>query len=99
MVGAEGRPEALMAQRAELLPLWTTGVSLKDEVPLLGNPGEVIRCKPDSVGVARLVPIEKLFTLVQPPQRVLLAIKGGKRKLVVLGDDVTIRCRGHADMW
>ena len=42
MVRAEGRTEALLAQRAELLPLRPACVGFEDQVPLLSNSGEVI---------------------------------------------------------
>ena len=42
MVRAEGRTEALLAQRAKLLPWRPACVGFEDQVPLLSNSGEVI---------------------------------------------------------
>ena len=86
MVGAERRPEALLAQQPELSPRRSTGIVLEDEVPLLGCAGEVVGRQPDSVSMACLLAIEELFTFIQPAERVFFAVVGGEREFMEAGD-------------
>lgn len=67
VVGAERWTEALMTQLSELLPRWSAGVALVDEVPLLGCPSEVIGGQPNSVSVARLLHVENCSHLFNQP--------------------------------
>lgn len=89
MVGAERRTEALVAQEAKVIPRRLTSVALEDEVPLLGRPREVVGRQADAVSMARLLAMEKLFALVQPAERIFLAIIGREGQLVETGNDRT----------
>ena len=95
MVRVEGMTEALLAQRAKLLPLRPAYVGFKDQVPLLSNSGEVVRHEPDSVSLARLVAIEELFALVQPTEGIFLPVKRQKHQLVILGHHLSLQLRWH----
>ena len=47
----------------------------------MGCAGEVVGRQPDSVGMARLLAIEELFTFIQPAERVIFVIVGGDKSL------------------
>ena len=78
MIGSERGSETLMAQALELFPLGPASVTFQNCVPHLGSVGEVVGRKPDPIRVTSLLAAEKLLTLEQPAERVLLAIIGGK---------------------
>ena len=83
MIGTEWVSETLITKLLELFPLGPTGVTFQDCVPHLSRAGEVVGCEPDPIRAASLLATEKLLTLEQPAERVLLAIKGWEGELMV----------------
>ena len=79
------RAKTLVAQLPEGRPIRSASSPFQDQVPLLGDSGEVVRCIPDLIGLVRHLGMEELLTAVQPPQRILLAIVCGESEFVEFG--------------
>lgn len=101
MVRRQRRTEALLAQQAERRPRRSPSVAFQHIVPLLGICRHVEGGEPDLILFTSQLPAEESLTLVQPSQRVLRAVVGGERQLVVLGDGVRVAMAlwrlGHMD--
>lgn len=82
-----------MTKALEFFPLGPAGVTLQYVVPHLSCAGEVVGREPDPISVASLLATEKLLTLEQPPERILLALIGWEGQLVVTWNSRTLRFR------
>ena len=80
-----------MAQALELFPFGPAGVAFHNCVPHLGCAGEVVGREPDLIRVTSLLAAEKLLTLEQPAERILLAVIGGEGQLMVAGNSRALR--------
>ena len=86
MIGTERVSETLMTKLLELFPLGPAGVTFQNCVPHLGRAGEVVGREPDPIRVTSLLAVEKLLTLEQPAEQILLAVIGGEGQLMVTGN-------------
>ena len=78
MIGTERGSEALMTKSLELFPLGPAGVTFQDCVPHLSRASVVVGREPDPISMASLLATEKLLTLEQSAERILLAVIGGE---------------------
>ena len=88
MVGRQSRTEALVAQKPEVGPRWSSRVALEDVIPLLSVPGHVERGQPNFVDLPGELATEKGFSPVEPAQGVLFAVIERERELVELGNAI-----------
>jgi hypothetical protein len=81
VVGAEPQAEALVAQGLEEWPINgadVAGIALKHLVPVLCHAIHVEQHKPDFVCFRCALHPEEMLALVQPSQRVVLAVESQK---------------------
>ena len=83
MIGTEWGSKTLMTKSLELFPLGPAGVTFQDCVPHLSRASVVVGRELDPISVASLLATEKLLTLEQPAERVLLAVIGWEGQLMV----------------
>ena len=95
MVGAERRPEPLVAQPFEAFPARHTGVAL-DIVPLLGGTSEMERGEPHLVAVGSALGAEEPVASVEPAQRIVLDIIDREGQLVISACDIVVLLRAPA---
>lgn len=81
VIRAERQPETLMAKALEFLPNELAGIALQDVVPLLRNTHEVEGGEPHLVALRGALGAEEPIIAVEPAERIILAIVGGKEIL------------------
>ena len=81
----------MMTQALDLFPLGPAGVAFQNCVPHLGCASEVVGCELDPIRVTSLLAAEKLLTLEQPAERVLLAVIGWEGQLMVAWNSRALR--------
>jgi len=86
MVDSEGGAEPLLAEELELGPGNGADVTLQHEVPMLCGTGHVEGVQPHLVALAGALRSEEVLAVVDPAERVVLAIKCGERELVEARD-------------
>jgi hypothetical protein len=74
VVGAERRPEPLLTDAFEFVPVGLAGVAFQNHVPLLGRIIEVVGCEPNAIGVGGVLGAKETLTLVEPSERISLAV-------------------------
>ena len=91
VIRADRWSKSLVTDTLELVLVRLASVALQGDVPLLSRAAQVVGSEPDMICVQGLLGAEELLALVEPPERVYLAVKGGKGEFVVAWHGMALR--------
>ena len=74
VIRADRWSKSLVTETLELIPRRLASVALQGDVPLLSRAAQVVGSEPDTICVRGLLGAEELLALVEPPERVYLAV-------------------------